>query len=77
MNKWGTRPVAQLASTVAKIAHDLAELKRNFEAHEEARLERRRERIHTRRWIIGTCIAALVALVAVISLLLAVLAQVH
>lgn len=77
MNKQGSRPVVQLAATVAKIARDLADLKRQFEAHERARLERRAERIATRRWVIGTCITALVALVAVIGLLLSILARVH
>lgn len=73
MDKYGTRPVIKMAAQVTKIAHDIADLKREFEHQQQRHQERRRERIVTRRWVITTCIAAIVALVAVIGLLLSIL----
>lgn len=76
IDRFGSRPMIKLVAQVAQIARDLADLKREWEEQHKRHEERRRERTITRRWVIGTCIAAIVALVAVVTLLLTILQRV-
>lgn len=76
IDRFGSRPMIELVARVTKIARDLADLKGQLEAQQKRHEERRRQRVITRRWVITTCITAIVALVAVITLLLTILQRV-
>lgn len=47
------------------------------ERHEEQHQDDERARVNGRRWIIGTCIAAMLLLVAIMTLVLDLLGRVH
>ena len=68
---------AGLVRPLAKIASDVAQLKREFHEHEQRSEQRRRERVAGRRWVIGTCIAVGVLLTAVLALLVQILSALH
>jgi hypothetical protein len=68
----GTRGVAVVQAQLVDVVKDLAELKadvdRRFDAHSRMHAQEAGERLAGRRWAVGTAIAALVLLVAILAL---------
>lgn len=77
----GTRGVGAIQAQLTDVVRDIIELKTEmngrFEAHQRIHDQDHRDRITGRRWLIGTAIAGLLAMVAIITLLLQILGHVH
>lgn len=77
----GTRGVGVLQAQVTDLVKDVVELKADmntrFQAHQRQHEVAERERRAGRRWLIGTVIAALVVLVAILTLLLQIAGKVR
>lgn len=77
----GTRGIGGIAAQLAGVTADLAELKLSTrlwqERHELAHEKAASSAVAGRRWVVGTCIAALVMLVAVLGLMLQLTGQVR
>lgn len=70
----GTRGVGVLQTQVMELIKDLAELRAQAgswqERHDSQHAADTRERVIGRRWVVGTCIAIVVMLTAVLTLTL-------
>jgi hypothetical protein len=75
------RGVVTLQAQVRELAADLSELKgetRTWQnTHDRAHEQEARDRTAGRRWLVGTAIAALVALCTVVGLLISLIAELH
>jgi len=65
----GTRGVILVQERLADVAKDVAKLEGQMAAHELLHERDRKERVSGRRWLAGTVIAALAAMVAILALL--------
>lgn len=69
----GTRGVAPIAVQLANVIADLAEMKTSTglwqQRHDDEHSAAASNAVAGRRWVVGTCIAALVLLLAVLTLL--------
>lgn len=81
MDSQGTRGVGILQLQVTEIVADLTQMRADTRAwqteHERQHEQERRERIVGRRWLVGTGIAGLASMAAVISMLIELLSHVH
>lgn len=73
----GTRGVVALQAQMLDLVKDVGKLEISLENHEKSHVEERKERQRSRRWMIGTAIAGLASMSAVIGLLIEVLMHVH
>lgn len=77
----GTRGIGPISAQLANVIADLAELKTSTgiwqDRHELAHSAEASSAVAGRRWVIGTCIAALVLLLAALTLLLQIAGKVH
>lgn len=81
MDSQGTRGVGILATQVqgliADAAAERAESKAWRDAHESQHAQHERDRVIGRRWLIGTCIALVGLLTAVLTFSADILARLH
>jgi len=81
MDDHGTRGVGTMQLQIVDLVKDVTELKTEmnarFEAHQKVHDQDHTERVAGRRWLIGTALAGLVAMVAVIGLLVDLVRTVH
>jgi hypothetical protein len=68
---------AQLTDLVKDVTEMKSEMNSRFEAHQRVHDQDHRDRAAGRRWLVGTGIAALMAMVAVLGLLVEILARVR
>lgn len=77
----GTRGVTAMQVQVTDLIKDVLDLKNDvnsrFQAHQDAHDTAERERRSGRRWLLSTVIAALVVLVAILTLLLQIAGRVR
>lgn len=73
----GTRGVVALQTQMLDLVKDVGKLEISLEKHEQSHVEERKDRQRARRWIIGTAIAGIASMSAVIGLLIEVLMHVH
>ena len=68
----GTRGVGVVQAQLVEVVKDLTELKadvnKRFDAHQNVHEQDQRDRAAGRRWLIGTLIAAVVMLTAILAL---------
>ena len=81
MDQHGTRGVTAIQVQITDLVKDLAELKGETrawqEAHSAAHAQEARDRVMGRRWLIGTGIAGIVAMATAVGLLIDIAAHVH
>lgn len=77
----GTRGVLAMQSQLTELVKDMTELKtevnNRFGEHQQMHDKIERERRSGRQWMVGTAIAALLLLVAIITLLFQISGRVH
>jgi hypothetical protein len=73
----GSRGVLQLQDQVTTLVRDVGKLEAALEHHENAHLAERTERARSRKWVIGTGIAALGLLIAILSLIAEIALHIH
>lgn len=77
----GSRGVGVMQTQMTDLVKDVTELKsevnQRFEAHRIEHEKAARERVVGRRWLVGTGIAGLTAMTAMLALLFEILAKVH
>jgi hypothetical protein len=77
----GTRGVSAVQIQVTNLVKEITELKGDvnsrFDAHQKVHDQDERERTSARRWLIGTVIASVIAMVTVITLLVDVVRHLH
>jgi hypothetical protein len=81
IDEGGTRGVGVLQTQMINLTADLAELKAQvstrFEAHQRVHDQDHADRVNGRRWLIGTGIAGIMAMIAAITLLVDIARHVH
>lgn len=77
LDNHGSRGVLQLTQQVMDLVKDFAEMKIVFGKHEEQHDKETRERRSSRRWYIGTVIAAMGGLGGIFYVLVEILQHVH
>ena len=73
----GTRPVLQLQASFLELVKDVAGLAAAGDRHQQQHDQEIRDRTVGRRWLVGTGLAGLAAMVAMLTLLLQILGRVH
>lgn len=77
MDAQGTRGVGVIQSQLGDLIRDFAKMEARLDGHEQLHEGERKDRAANRRWLTGTCIAALVLLVAILGLAVTIVGKTH
>ena len=81
IDEHGTRGVVGLQAQIVDLVKDVTELKsdlvKRFDAHDLVHKQEARDRVSARRWMVGTAVAGLASMAAVISMLVELMMHVH
>lgn len=73
----GSRGVIVLQAQVVELVKDMGQMTGAFEQHQRQHQADARDRVVGRRWLIGTGLAGMASMAAVVTLLVQILSHVH